>query len=93
MIGGAGADPMTGGSDSDLFRYVAGSDAVTGEIVNGQGGTDALQLVNTGAIDFSGVSISDVEQLRFLFRQLVGELQRRPARWLGYHQRYRRHRH
>jgi Ca2+-binding RTX toxin-like protein len=65
ITGGGGADTLNGNSGADVFRYAAG-DLVAGESVDGQGGTDTLQLFNTGNIDFSIATLSNLEALAFM---------------------------
>jgi Ca2+-binding RTX toxin-like protein len=63
ITGGGGLDTLSGGGGNDTFRYLAGSDAVAGESVDGGAGTDTLQIVNGGTYDFTGVILSNLERL------------------------------
>ncbi|MGO4833681.1 hypothetical protein AB4144_15555, partial [Rhizobiaceae sp. 2RAB30] len=66
VTGGGGADSLLGGSGDDVFRYLAGAEAVAGETVQaGNGVNDTLQLINTGAINFAPVVLSGLERLQF----------------------------
>ena len=65
ITGGDGADTLVGGGGIDTFRYLSGGDADAGEVVDGGTSTDTIRLENAGAIDFSGVTITDVETLDF----------------------------
>ncbi|MDQ6433017.1 hypothetical protein RB623_02990 [Mesorhizobium sp. LHD-90] len=67
LEGGGGTDTLFGNDGADKFVYRAGSDLVKGEneAVIGAAGTDTLQLVNTGAIDFFEAVFNGVEQLAY----------------------------
>ncbi|MEQ1950591.1 hypothetical protein [Mesorhizobium sp. CN2-181] len=67
LEGGGGTDLMFGNDGADKFVYRSGSDLVKGEgeAVIGAAGTDTVQLVNTGSIDFFEAVFNGVEQLAF----------------------------
>ncbi|WP_442583361.1 hypothetical protein ACSBOB_15965 [Mesorhizobium sp. ASY16-5R] len=67
LEGGGGTDLLFGNDGADKFVYRSGSDLVKGEeeAVIGVAGTDTVQLVNTGSIDFFETAFNDVEQLTY----------------------------
>ncbi len=65
LFGGGGADSMLGTICADIFRYLAPSDIASGEVINGDAGSDYIRLESSGRFDFSPVSISNVENLQF----------------------------
>ena len=67
IVGGAGADALAGGAGDDIFRFFAGAELVGGEVLAGQNGIhDAVQLINTGNIDFAAVTFGGIETVQFL---------------------------
>ena len=71
ITGVGGADTLNGGNDTDVFRYLGSGDAVTGEVVNGNGGADFLQVGDFSLnppliLDFTQVTLNSVEHMRFL---------------------------
>lgn len=66
LVGGAGADFLDGGEGSDTY-LIARDDVADGDEIadGGTEGTDVVQIVDSGDIDLTGVSISGVEELRF----------------------------
>ena len=66
LVGGGGADNMFGSTGDDNFRYLDGSDVVSGEVLNGGGGIDDfIRLEDTGAIDFRLAAITNVKNVQF----------------------------
>jgi Ca2+-binding RTX toxin-like protein len=65
IVGGGGADALTGGAQSDRFGYIASSDAVAGETVDGGDGTDAITVDNGLYINFRDVTFSSIEEVHF----------------------------
>jgi Ca2+-binding RTX toxin-like protein len=72
IVGGGGADTLTGGAKRDFFQYVASSDAVAGETVDGGAGTDAIIVDNGLNINFAGVTFTSIEQLFFSHQAIAG---------------------
>lgn len=81
ITGGRGADLLTGGNADDRFRYLAPSELVAGETIAGNAGTDTLELVNAGTLDFglAGVTLTGIERIDFVsgnttakFRSVIG---------------------
>ena len=67
IVGGAGADALAGGAGDDIFRFFAGAELVGGEVLAGQNGIhDAVQLINTGNIEFTAVTFGGIETVQFL---------------------------
>ncbi|MCB1503147.1 MAG: calcium-binding protein [Bauldia sp.] len=62
FVGGDGADFLTGGALADNFVYSIASHVETGEIINGNGGTDKI-TVSTNGVDLSLAIIASIEQL------------------------------
>ena len=60
LIGGTGADIMNGGSGDDIFQ-VSGTEAATGEIIDGGAGNNTLLATNA---TISGAVISNVQILQ-----------------------------
>ena len=58
--GGAGADRTFGANTTDYFTFYSG-DVVAGEVISGNGGTDYLYAY--GTVDFTGATMSGIEQL------------------------------
>ncbi|MFI0846800.1 hypothetical protein [Mesorhizobium sp. IMUNJ 23232] len=67
LEGGGGSDLLFGNDGADKFVYRSGGDLVKGEeeAVIGVAGTDTVQLVNTGSIDFFETVFNGVEQLTY----------------------------
>jgi Ca2+-binding RTX toxin-like protein len=65
MTGGGGADSLLGGVGADTFRYLAVTDMVAGETVDGGVGSDALELLYDGEIDFRSATLASIERLEF----------------------------
>jgi Ca2+-binding RTX toxin-like protein len=65
IVGGGGADSLTGTNFTDVFAYNAPSDIAAGETVQGlgSGDGDVLRLTAAGTYDFSGINISGLEKL------------------------------
>jgi hypothetical protein len=63
LIGGLGGDTMSGGDGNDTFELNTNSDFVSGEILIGGSGTDAIRAASTSvtAIDVTSVSLSSME--------------------------------
>jgi Ca2+-binding RTX toxin-like protein len=61
----AGADTIAGGGGDDGFRVTSLSQLVAGKTIDGEGGTDRLILDLISTADFTAVSISGVELLRY----------------------------
>lgn len=67
LRGGTGADNVSGGAGNDTFLVAAG-EAETGDFINGNGGTDTVQLISGGVgtiFDFTGVTLQNVEVIEF----------------------------
>ena len=60
--GGGGLDFLTGGNQDDIFTYTSSSHAVSGEIVNGVGGTDQISVTGQD-VDLSLVGIVSIERI------------------------------
>jgi len=71
ITGGGGADSLSGGNGSDRFRYTAPSDIVAGETVDGGSGTDVIQVDAAGSYDFSGITLTSIEQLTYFAASTV----------------------
>jgi Ca2+-binding RTX toxin-like protein len=67
LEGGGGTDLLFGNDGADKFVYRSGSDLVKGEAeaVIGAAGTDTVQLVNTGSIDFFDTVFNSIERLTY----------------------------
>ncbi len=65
ITGGAGADTLSGGNNDDTFDYVAATDIVAGETVNGGADTDTLRFSPTGTFDFRLATLTSIEKLQF----------------------------
>ena len=52
LTGRGGADVLAGNGGDDEFRYLAASDVVAGEVVNGGANSDTLRFSNTGVLNF-----------------------------------------
>ena len=52
LTGRGGADVLAGNGGDDEFRYLAASDVVAGEVVNGGANSDALRFSHTGVLNF-----------------------------------------
>jgi Ca2+-binding RTX toxin-like protein len=65
MTGGGGADSLLGGVGADTFRYLAVTDMVAGETVDGGVGSDTLELLYNGEIDFRSATLASIERLEF----------------------------
>jgi hypothetical protein len=63
IIGGLGADTLSGGGLDDSFNYFASSIAA-GESIAGGGGTDTIYVGAGGSYDFTLVGIAGVEALK-----------------------------
>src|SRR6266446_2893462 len=62
--GGGGADSLNGGDGNDFFSYSAPGDIVAGETVDGGSGHDIIDIFAAGSFDFSGITLTSVEQLQ-----------------------------
>jgi Ca2+-binding RTX toxin-like protein len=63
IIGAAGADTLLGGEGNDLFLVGTFADHAAGEVIDGEGGTDELRYIGTGAgtlVLTSGVSVERI---------------------------------
>jgi hypothetical protein len=65
IIGGGGADSLGGGSGIDRFQYLAPGDIAAGETVDGGPGTDVIDVIAAGSYDFSGITLTSIEQLLY----------------------------
>jgi Ca2+-binding RTX toxin-like protein len=66
IIGGLGADELSGGDGDDTFHYNAAADIAGGENVDGGAGTaDTILLLGSGQVALSTLTITNVEQLQF----------------------------
>jgi Ca2+-binding RTX toxin-like protein len=65
ITGGSGADSMNGGTNDDTFDYLAATDIVAGETVNGGADTDTLRFSPTGTFDFRLATLMSIEKLQF----------------------------
>jgi Ca2+-binding RTX toxin-like protein len=65
FVGGAGADTLEGQGGNDEFRYIAATDIVSGETVNGGADTDTLRFFHTGALDFQPATVTSIERIEF----------------------------
>jgi Ca2+-binding RTX toxin-like protein len=72
ITGGAGVDTLTGNNQPDIFNYLASSDIVAGETINGgAAGTDTITLIGSFATyDFSVATLAGID--RFFFPSNVG---------------------
>ncbi len=68
IIGGSSGDVMLGEGGGDTFVYDAGSDIVTGEFVDGSGGSDTLELSSgfSGEAQLPEVIMTSIERLAML---------------------------
>jgi Ca2+-binding RTX toxin-like protein len=62
MLGLGGADTMAGGIGGDTFELLLGTDAATGEVIDGGDGHDRLYV--DASVDISGISVSNLEELQ-----------------------------
>ncbi|HLO75598.1 MAG TPA: type I secretion C-terminal target domain-containing protein [Magnetospirillum sp.] len=63
LTGGAGADTLLAGDGTDTLQYIANTDAVAGETIDGGAGVDTIALGALVQSDFSTSTIRDVESL------------------------------
>jgi len=63
LVGGLGSDTMSGGDGNDTFELESNNDFVSGEILIGGNGTDAIRAASTSvtAIDVTSVNLSSIE--------------------------------
>jgi hypothetical protein len=62
LRGGAGVDDLHAAGGNDTFIVAAG-DISSGDVFDGAGGTDTLQV--TGTVDFTGATLTSIEALTF----------------------------
>jgi Ca2+-binding RTX toxin-like protein len=76
IIGGSGADTLRGDGGNDRFRYNAASEPAAGESVDGGIGVADVIEINSagGSFDFSGMTVTAVEELHFLFSNATATL-------------------
>ncbi|MEO1198101.1 MAG: calcium-binding protein [Pseudomonadota bacterium] len=68
FIGSDGDDTLSGGGGNDTFRYIDGQGADEGETINGDSGTDILQVQtsnNSDVFDFRGFDANSIEEIEF----------------------------
>jgi Ca2+-binding RTX toxin-like protein len=66
LLGGSGTDYLDGGADDDTYRFSAAGD-ISSDVVNDTGGgTDLIWAdFNAATVDFSGITATGIEGLKF----------------------------
>lgn len=66
LLGGSGTDYLDGGADDDTYRFTAAGD-ISSDVVNDTGGgTDLIWAdFNAATVDFSGITATGIEGLKF----------------------------
>ncbi len=65
ITGGGGADVLSGGGGNDYFQYQAPAELAAGESIDGGAGSDAVYPLGSGSYDFSGATLTSIENLLF----------------------------